>query len=223
MIRHRELMALCRAVMYQSCRTCVEFRKRQRSPSVYVPCNLVVSLSCCTREQVIHQKRNIINYPSALQSTFFFSLRSDFKIEVERSFEIVWNAWGSQNPGPSVVVLSLFGLSFSWSDPLCSQDAGLFQRAIKNSLEIALQSGCFSLRFFWAVWFDLQCLTRPMLQSLNTPALLQSFLMCVCVYVICSWCFWNRNTNNRNRCTGKKNQGKNLYRRYENLIHIQRS
>lgn len=73
MVPHRELMALCRAVMCQSCRTCVEFSKCQCSPSVYVPCNLVISLSCCTREQVIHQKRNIIHYPFALWSKFLSS------------------------------------------------------------------------------------------------------------------------------------------------------
>lgn len=104
MVPYRELMALCRTVMYQSCGTCVEFRKCQCSPSVYVPCNLAVSLSWCTREQVIHQKGNIINYPSALQSTFFPPLPSDFKIKVVKSFEVVWNAQGSQNPGSRVLV-----------------------------------------------------------------------------------------------------------------------
>lgn len=131
-------MALCRAVMYQSCRTCVKFRKCQCSPSVYVPCNLAVSLSWCTREQVIHQKRNIINYPSALQSTSFFpSSTSDFKIKLGKSSEVIWNAQGFQNSAPRVRVHSLSQLSLSFWRDSCSQDTGLVQRAIMNSTEIA--------------------------------------------------------------------------------------
>lgn len=63
------------------------------------PCNLAASLSCWTAEQVIHQKRNIINFSAALQSTYpllFFLLPSDFDIKAERRWA-EWNTWGSQN------------------------------------------------------------------------------------------------------------------------------
>lgn len=51
------------------------------------PCNLAASLSCWTAEQVIHQKGNIINFPTALQSTypplffFFYLLISTSKLK----------------------------------------------------------------------------------------------------------------------------------------------
>lgn len=55
------------------------------------PSNLAASLSCHTTEQVIHQKRNIINYPAALQSTypffFFYLLISTSKLEGVRHCE----------------------------------------------------------------------------------------------------------------------------------------
>lgn len=181
MVWHRELMASYRAVMYQSCRTCVEFRNCQGSPSVYVPCNLAVSLSCCTREQVIHQKRNIINYPSALQSTFFLSFFSPNLLISHQSWKEFWEC-------------GMFGLSESW--PLCSDPQPvptkffwsqrcLFSKhwtVLEKEKQITKKLHCRS----WCFPLDLRGLAQLTVPEKKNPVPASecacTFAVCMCVY-----------------------------------------
>lgn len=194
-------MALCPAVMYQSCGTCVEFRKCQCSPSVYVPCNLAVSLSWCTREQAIHQKRNIINYPSSSKVPFFPPPPSDFKIKVGKSFEVLWNAQGSQIPEfrcsacPNWVFISLevFLLSRHWTVPESNHEFHRNCIAGKDAFLADCQ----------VVWFN----SQDLCSSLNMPALWHSSFIYVSagVYVlIFSLSFGRGNGKVPKRHTGRK-------------------
>lgn len=113
MVLHRELMVLCSTVVYQSCRNWVGFRKCQCSPSVYVPCNLAVSLSCCIRAGNPSKEKHH-KLPSYPPQYLDFPSPSDCKLEVGRSVEILWNAWGFLESWPQCFSLRLSQQGFSY-------------------------------------------------------------------------------------------------------------
>lgn len=93
---------------YQSCRNWVGFRKCQCSPSVYVPCNLAVSLSCCTRAGNPSKEKQH-KLPSTVPwFPFTFWLQTQSWKECW-----MWNTWGFLESWPQCLSLRL-SQQFFW-------------------------------------------------------------------------------------------------------------